>query len=618
MQQLRGESERLKITKNPAEDLEVPLGRFRDPAEFHPVQYSFPQAYGIGYEGLHAGASAERHAQAKQLKAFLLFFEQILCNQLSQIANINQLFAVDQAVDRTYFTRNLRNNEFIRGSEELVANSLDDNRLQQLVESEPEYLDRRNRFLDHMLSRFAEDFTDFALIQFSLSNNRIQAQNDLINTKVSFLKSYPDDSRNRARALDYRALVTDENQAVLRRRIALLLGLDETDEKQIFIIEHLLLRPRFPGDVVMPVCLDPTCQTCQDVGPYSFQITVVMPGWARFTDQDLNWRHYADRIILMETPSHILVKTCWVGDERLEFDPCSPGLRPVVEILCQQGITDGEDKPNGTEIEQSLALIWTAFKTKFDDWMVGKELEFLELDKTVTELETFFENNDPFADVIDLVIINLDDLNQEILVKMAAYFAAAAVDGLQYTRLKMAWEDWIAAASDIDWCSDLPLKSSLEGLLLDFKMKKVYESEERLTLDTNEITLVKNCTCKLLEKFGQAYYERVTVKLGTPEDLPSLDLPIVIEEIFGEIFININSLCPGIYELSAEDRLAVVELFEKMYTNELMGVSRKLKRLIGLLSNVKSIYPPATLHDCDDGNDDNPVRLGSTALGGGL
>jgi hypothetical protein len=36
---------------------------------------------------------------------------------------------------------------------------------------------------------------------------------------------------------------------------------------------------------------------------------------------------------------------------------------------------------------------------------------------------------------------------------------------------------------------------------------------------------------------------------------------------------------------------------------------------VNLLSRLRNVYPGATLHDCDDGSDHNPVRLDNTALG---
>jgi hypothetical protein len=45
-----------------------------------------------------------------------------------------------------------------------------------------------------------------------------------------------------------------------------------------------------------------------------------------------------------------------------------------------------------------------------------------------------------------------------------------------------------------------------------------------------------------------------------------------------------------------------------------LALSNKLKALIDLFIELKSIYPPATLHDCIDGNDENPVFLDQSII----
>ncbi|MBK7936670.1 MAG: hypothetical protein IPJ82_06080 [Lewinellaceae bacterium] len=44
-------------------------------------------------------------------------------------------------------------------------------------------------------------------------------------------------------------------------------------------------------------------------------------------------------------------------------------------------------------------------------------------------------------------------------------------------------------------------------------------------------------------------------------------------------------------------------------------VSFRLWVLVHLMADLENTYPTATLHDCDDGSDSNPVRLGQTGLG---
>ena len=74
--------------------------------------------------------------------------------------------------------------------------------LQEIVEDKALYANRRNTFLDHLLSRFAERFTDFALFSYgkALSAEALTAG---IEAKELFLSKYDELSANRARAYDY-------------------------------------------------------------------------------------------------------------------------------------------------------------------------------------------------------------------------------------------------------------------------------------------------------------------------------------------------------------------------------------------------------------------------------
>jgi hypothetical protein len=74
--------------------------------------------------------------------------------------------------------------------------------LQLLTENQELYHERRNGFLDHLLSRFAEKFTDYALLSYSfLKENDLLKEN--IFNKERFLSSYPDLSSDRGKGYDY-------------------------------------------------------------------------------------------------------------------------------------------------------------------------------------------------------------------------------------------------------------------------------------------------------------------------------------------------------------------------------------------------------------------------------
>jgi hypothetical protein len=90
-------------------------------------------------------------------------------------------------------------------------------------------------------------------------------------------------------------------------------------EEGMFLIEHLLLY----DDAIknfMPICVDENCDECSDTDPYSFRISIVMPAYApRFLNMD--FRHYVEKVMREEMPSHLLVKICWISNEQLnEFE----------------------------------------------------------------------------------------------------------------------------------------------------------------------------------------------------------------------------------------------------------------------------------------------------------
>ena len=89
------------------------------------------------------------------------------------------------------------------------------------------------------------------------------------------------------------------------------------------MIEHILLRPRFQAPIVsgkspeeiyklMTVCLNEDCDSCGEIDPYSFQVSILLPYWTdRFSN--LQFRKYFEKMIQTEAPAHIAVKVCWIS-----------------------------------------------------------------------------------------------------------------------------------------------------------------------------------------------------------------------------------------------------------------------------------------------------------------
>lgn len=327
LQMIRGLNHPAALTARDM-DLPVPVGDHLDLADYFPVQHSLPPTYGIAPEGLPPTAGPARRGQAKQLQGYAFFFEQLLVNYLQQLRNLPELFAIDDSVTRTYFTRWI-GPDLVPGIDTTLYQGLTLAELESLIERPSEWLDRRNRFLDHLLARFAEQFSDYALMLYRFETDRAVADAELIQNKVRFLKDYPFISANRGRAFDYRdpgAVCTSDNVAGLKRRIVRILGLNPADK--LFVVEHLLLRPRqqpggsFPdGDPLLPVCLPPDCGLCGEEDPYSFRITVVLSGEGGRANGSVSFRRFAEQTIRSEAPAHLAVKVCWVSAARLaEFE----------------------------------------------------------------------------------------------------------------------------------------------------------------------------------------------------------------------------------------------------------------------------------------------------------
>ena len=88
-------------------DEEIPKSKSSksDISAYHSIQREFPNTYGINENGLPARINRKREAQAQQLKAYLLFFEQHMANHLAQLANVKHLFSIDEDLEQTYFTQ---------------------------------------------------------------------------------------------------------------------------------------------------------------------------------------------------------------------------------------------------------------------------------------------------------------------------------------------------------------------------------------------------------------------------------------------------------------------------------------------------------------------------------
>ena len=207
---------------------QIPEGEYLDTDYYTTIQNDFPEVYGIGLYGLKAGADTARKSKAKQLKGYLLFFDQILGSYFAHLGKVRELLSVERNVTQTYFTQAIKD---VTGLSELVNNYPEHNDYllsEELFKGLDNAVERRNQILDHLLARFAESFTNYAFLMKEIYGT--MASDMTLRSKEAFLKEYVELSSNRGRSFDYWEQDNDQlwdtgNVSGVEKRIARLSGM---------------------------------------------------------------------------------------------------------------------------------------------------------------------------------------------------------------------------------------------------------------------------------------------------------------------------------------------------------------------------------------------------------
>jgi len=569
--------------------------------------------------------------------------------------------------------------------------------VEALVETPAAFQSRRNAFLDHLLARFGEQFSEYALLLTQAAGDAV-AKERLIASKIAFLRRYPAVSHDRAKAFDYQVEPNAPgNEPGIKQRINLLLGypdlsyqwtagapvagvypvdyklvdgigtaqlagtlsvtaasagkagegayrqlldrmiLDEAytvapvaggqfalvledasaaeigrspapfassdaalAQKEMLlswsagartlVIEHILLRPKFIGDALYPACCEDGCSTCGSADPYSFRLTYVMPGWTvQYTD-NLDLRRYADRTIERETPSHLLAKTCWVGNDGYVENPCDQVVEDLADLLQADGLTAASTPPSSDDACADAHAILHVFSEAFSAWFEDKKLSFMHDDAWAAAVTALFAGVPVPADGTYKTLFPAP-LWDQVRALMSARFADIASQGWQFERFEAAWRSWLDANAAIDW-TDERLTERVEALL----------AAGVLTSSATAAALC-NCAGRIVTDYGCAYYAWMRDNITAGNAFGALT-PFTEPTV---------TLCAGL-SFTPDTQTRIAALLHERYAAYALP-SYWLWVVTTLLAGLRNTYPGATLHDCDEGSDFNPVRLDNTALG---
>ncbi len=612
-------------------DIAVPTAEYRDLQEYTSIQTHFPLVYGIGEEGLGRTADAARHAQAKQLKAYLLFFDQLLADSLAQLARFKDLFSVNGRPDRTRFALPL--DQVPRGEELFLSHDDYPDALGEITEDDATFDRRRNGFLDHLLARFGERFGEYARIVRDFRG--LRAGSILIRDKQDFLRDFP--SIGYRRGLGFNTSVfsdgdcpSEHNVSGFRRRVGALLGVREDPH----------LDSRFQ----------------QEEFPQTFEI---------YLDNEKKWRF---RIVFHDLGPDKVLKDVTGDDEPQGAAEQLMHLTKAGALSENYQIEEAQNEKYYLKIRGPQGLIaWSsdAYARRTDASALRSRLVELferELgDPTIDSFTYWFEEEEDrwsFLIIVEegLAVESVDRFDDALSARKALRDTLLVLrnrskdrdqkDRIQIEKLSddrfgitirdekneelgrssSQYDSKAEAEKQLDKVKEFV--AAHVGARLGFSPENFFVLEHLLLRPRQEgdrtVRIAHRRECDVVEKVDAERLDPYSFRASVV--LPG-EAPRFADTVF-RAFVEdtLRREAPAHVSLKIcwvnHDQLLEFEDAYCRWREELARPTRVeaefslcLKRVIKILERLRSIYPQATLHDCRDPSAGRPVILGHSSLG---
>ncbi|MFK8005452.1 MAG: hypothetical protein AB8H03_03740 [Saprospiraceae bacterium] len=521
------ENEQLIAVSKTELDLPMPLGKFRNLENYTSIQNDFPQTYGISHAGLPSEATEKRKIQAQQLKGYLLFFDQILANYFSQLANIPNLLSPTNEGRKTFFTQKIKD---VRGIENLFFNydNLEET-LSKVVgerndsENSDLFTKRKNRLLDHLLARFGESFNDYVILMHRLFKRK-RTDRELIRDKIDFIKEYQTISKNRASGFDFcNQFVEDENGNQI--------------ENKLWFSQ---------SDINIPT--------------QQINVSGIVHRAARLAGIS----NYKRRNL-----SHI------------EYD-----------------IYQEKDDDNESELR------WRVIDTDNEKILLSGSLHYENKNAAIEEMKQSIElgmslQNYQLLETIDnRFYFNIIDSTGEVVGRRIEYFNSSneRMDAIEYL---------------IDFLNE---KFSEEGFyVIEHSLLRPRKSTD------NFMAVCTEADCSICEPLDPYSFRVSIIFPGYTPRFSNLDFRKYMEKLIRmELPAHVLARICWV----GEGQMGSVEKhyrkwleYNQNHYNKPRLKNKSLNELLEVLSQLYTVYPPGTLHDCEEGDDENPIVLGRTHIG---
>jgi hypothetical protein len=282
----------------PTRIVPLPAGRTREISDYLSVQYHLPPIYGVGARGVPESATPREKARARQLKGYLLLFDQHMADYVAMLANLRRLFSTGIDKQETYFFQRMSEESFPGVTEAYDRESAV--KLEELLRSQRSE-SRVTRLLDYLLALYGESFRDDILRRRTAGINR-EEEDAILDARIAYLENILTVTRDRGAAADYSRQPGDrQNRSGLEAKLSHLLGFEKEYQSGgtgLRVMEHILLRP-FGGP---------------------FRISILFPGWSD-RGQDPNFRKFAVDTVESACPAHIYADIYWLSRDQMQrFD----------------------------------------------------------------------------------------------------------------------------------------------------------------------------------------------------------------------------------------------------------------------------------------------------------
>ncbi len=210
----------------------LPVGSSRQVTEYFSIQEQFPATYGVGHLGVPESAAPEVKGRAKQLKSYLLIFEQIMANFLANLDAIPSLFSIDKEHRNSYSFMAL-NNKQIPDLDTLYKDKHEET-LARIVAEFDDYHERKNRLLDYLLALYGESFSQHSLRHFNYYYHQHAVEDRILENKIDYLEAIVELGRDRAAAGNTGGVSWNERTlSGLQRRVAMLLDFRHAESRSL-------------------------------------------------------------------------------------------------------------------------------------------------------------------------------------------------------------------------------------------------------------------------------------------------------------------------------------------------------------------------------------------------